>query len=33
MRTFKRDVLLDNMPKPKKLSWSYQIVKTTAADQ
>jgi hypothetical protein len=33
MRAFKRDVFLDNMPKPKKLSWSYQIVKTTAADQ
>jgi hypothetical protein len=33
LRAFKGEVLLDNMPKPKKLSWSYQIVETTAADQ
>jgi hypothetical protein len=33
MRAFKGDVFLDNMPKPKKLSWSYKIVGTRAADQ
>jgi hypothetical protein len=33
LRAFKGEVFLDNMPKPKKLSWSYQIVETTAADQ
>jgi hypothetical protein len=30
MRSFKGEVFLDHMPRPKKMSWSYQIVQIAA---
>jgi hypothetical protein len=30
IRAFKADIFLHDMPKPKNMSWSYQIVETTA---
>jgi hypothetical protein len=30
MRSFKGEVFLRDMPRPKKMSWSYQIVQTAA---